>query len=84
MGTLYLVWKPDEGGTREDARRFDGFDHEDAAKRWAAWDDAHSADYTIVGGQPAEVCLAEDRPGSEPRRFVVHGEPCPHYWARGA
>jgi hypothetical protein len=81
---LYLVWKPDEGGTREDARVFRACDHEDAAKIWAEWDDAHSADYRIVGGQPAEVCVAEDQPGSEPRRFVVHGEACPHYRARAA
>lgn len=83
MGT-YLVWVPDRGATRDDARRVQGLDPEDAAVRWARWDDANSADYTIVGGQPVEVMVAEDVAGSVPQRLAVHGEPCPHYWTRRA
>jgi hypothetical protein len=54
---------------------------EDAAVRWAAWDDASSADYSIVGGSPAEVVVLDGRDGTTEYRFTVYGEPCPVYRA---
>lgn len=51
----YKVWWPDQGQTKDDARVFEGFDHEHAASEWAEWYDHHSADYLIVGGTAAEV-----------------------------
>lgn len=81
-GNVYLVWYPDRGGSREDGRRVRSHSPEGAAIAWAQWDDARSADYTIVGGQPAEIVVAEDRHGSPEYLFTVTGESCPVYTAR--
>ena len=51
----YKVWWPDCDQTKDDARVFEGFDHEHAASEWAEWYDHHSAEYSIVGGTAAEV-----------------------------
>ena len=60
----YKVWWPDQGQTKDDARVFEGFDHEHAASEWAEWYDHHSAEYSIVGGTAAEVqVLREDETG---------------------
>jgi hypothetical protein len=40
----YKVWWPEQGQTKDDARVFDAFDHEDAAAAWADWYDGYSAD----------------------------------------
>ena len=81
-GTTYLVWCPDRGATKEDGRRVLAYDPSSAATRWAEWDDASSADYTIVGGTPADVVVAEDRDGAPEHRFTVTGESCPIYRAK--
>jgi hypothetical protein len=81
---MYVVWCPDRGATKEDGRRFAAYDAERAATLWAEWDDASSADYTIVGGTPAEVVVAEARDGAAEHRFIVSGESSPTYRARAA
>jgi len=83
-GSAYIVWCPDRGATREDARRIVAYNPESAATAWAEWDDASSADYTIVGGTDTECVVAEDREGSAEWRFTVSGESVPSYRARKA
>ena len=82
MKTEYVVWCPDRGAVKEDGRHIDAFDHESAATRWAEWDDASSADYTIVGGTPTEVLVAEVEDGAPEHRFTVTGETRAVYRAR--
>lgn len=69
----YLVWCLDYDTTREDARIFEAIDHQDAVERWAKFEDSSSADYLIVGGQDANVMVAEDYDGSEEKNFNVGG-----------
>lgn len=66
------VWCPDLGSGPEDARVFEAFDAEHAATEWADWEDGYSADYWIVGGQDARVCV---RPhgGEDVHEFLVQG-----------
>jgi len=69
----YKIWWPDQGQTKDDARVFEGFDHEHAASEWAEWYDQHSAEYSIVGGTAAEVqVLREDEETA--RAVLVTGE----------
>ena len=73
MALKYKVWWPEQGQTKEDARIFEGFDHEHAATEWAEWYDHYSSDYSIVGGQEAVVqVLREDEVG--PREVLVTGQ----------
>ena len=59
--------------TKDDARVFEGFDHEHAASEWAEWYDHHSAEYSIVGGTAAEVqVLREDEDTA--RAVLVTGQ----------
>lgn len=48
------------------------------------WDDASSADYTIVGGTPVEVLVVEEAPGAQEQRFIVSGESVPRITRAGA
>ncbi|WP_142501292.1 hypothetical protein [Klebsiella sp. 2680] len=76
----YLVWCPENGEEREDAREFEAHDASDAAQVWAEHDDSWSADYQIVSGisQPV-VCVAL---GDGPvERFRVSGECVAQYYA---
>jgi hypothetical protein len=82
MQTEYVVWCPDRGATKEDGRHINAFDHESAATRWAKWDDAHSADYTIVGGSDAIVLVAAVDDGAPEHKFTVSGESVPVYRAQ--
>ena len=68
----YDVWCPDLGSGPEDAMAFEAFDAEHAAAEWAYWEDGHSADYWIVGGQDARVCVREHSGGTV-YEFVVQG-----------
>jgi hypothetical protein len=79
--TTYRVWCPDRGATKEDGRRIVAYNAERAATAWAEWDDASSADYTIVGGTPADVVVAEEHDGAPEHRFTVFGESRPTYRA---
>lgn len=79
--THYRVWCPDYGGTKDDSRRVDAYCPGYAAERWAERNDADSADYLIVGGQPAVVVVAEAFEGAPEHRFTVSGEQVPKYRA---
>ena len=69
----YKVWWPEQGQTKDDARVFEGFDHEHAAAEWADWYDNYSAEYSIVGGEEAEVqVLREDECAA--RHVLVTGQ----------
>ncbi|MFW4070643.1 hypothetical protein ACKLK6_14845 [Klebsiella pneumoniae] len=77
----YLVWCPEEGEEREDAREFEARDASEAAQVWVEHDDSWSADYHIVSGisEPV-VCVAlSDGPAE---RFRVSGECVAQYYAR--
>lgn len=76
------VWLPERGEDRDDARKVYACDEESAATKWAERDDAHSADYAIVGGDDATVYVAPyyDNTASA-RVFVVRGESVPTYYA---
>lgn len=84
MSRHYIVWVPENGEKRADGQRINALDHEDAAKVWAQWKDAHGAEYRIVGGQAVTVSVAEAFAGAEVKRFVVTGRAEPVYSARSA
>ena len=56
----YQVWCPENGDNEADGRTFDAFDAESAASEWADWYDGWTADYTIVGGTDATVCVRHE------------------------
>lgn len=66
------VWCPDLGSGPEGARVFEAFDAEHAATEWADWEDGYSADYWIVGGQDARVCVRKHG-GGDVHEFLVQG-----------
>jgi hypothetical protein len=76
----FEVWCVENGGTREDGRRIQARSAEDAAKIWAERDDADSADYLIVGGQPKAVTVIG--PDGREQTFEVSGETRAFYRAR--
>lgn len=76
----YDVWRSDGGGP-SDAMVFDAYDAAAAAEGWADWEDAHSADYWIVGGTDARVCVREHG-GEQVYEFVVVGSVERSYSAR--
>ncbi len=67
----YQVWCPENGDTESDSRTFEAFDSELAAAYWADWHDGYTADYTIVGGADATVCV-QDADGAI-LQFTVSG-----------
>ena len=75
----YIVWRKD--ADREDGKQIEADYERQAAEKWAEWRDAWSADYTIVGGEEAEVCVALDQDGSDHMCFRVRGESVPVYIA---
>lgn len=80
----FRVWCEEYGQDADDARMVDAVDAEAAAEKWAEDQDSRSADYSIVGGQPATVKVQEatGHADSPVQEFVVHGESVPHYSAR--
>ena len=73
MALKYKVWWPEQGQTEDDARIFEGYDHEYAAAAWADWYDNHSTDFAIVAGQEAVVqVLCENEVA--PRSVLVTGQ----------
>lgn len=83
----FLVWCPELGQTKDEARRFapssEAYDAESAARLWAQVYDQNSAEYSIVSGQPLEVVAMKE--GHDPKEgvlFVVSGRSVPHYSAR--
>lgn len=68
----YDVWCPDLGSGPEDAKIFEAHAEYAAAEAWADREDAQSADYWIVGGTDARVCVRQH--GKEDVfEFVVSG-----------
>lgn len=61
-------------------------DSYDAAEKWADYEDRHSADYWIVGGETAKVRVTQlgydDKPIGKPITLFVDGESVPVYRAR--
>ncbi len=78
----WLVWRPEEDETIDDAQEVRSSDAEEAAEDWAEWSDS-GGDYTIVGGSEATVCVrAKDDDAAPVETFVVTGESVPQYTAR--
>lgn len=76
----YDVWCPERGQTEDDARTIQAILPRVAACRWAERDDAESGDYSIVGGNPVDLCVRQS--GSPTvERFCVNGEAVPEYFA---
>lgn len=82
MSTMFTVWCPENGQEEHDGKAVLGHDAEDAAKRWADWYDYNYSDYTIVGGQPQEVCVRERNSDMPTKTFSVYGESARVYYAR--
>jgi len=77
----YVVWRPDWGQGKEDGRHIDAHSSRAACERWAAQEDAESADYLIVRGNPVTLVVAIAAEGAEEQTFVVTGEAVPEYRA---
>ena len=75
----YRVWVPDRDQTEADAREVQATDHFDAVERWAWWDDHSSADFSIIGGEPATVMVRAmmHNPPSPAHKVIVSGETVP-------
>ena len=76
----FLLWRPDYGETEDDARRIHASSASAAAEQWAERNDADSAEYGIVGGSDATVCVR--CPDGKTRTYIVSGEAVPQYHAR--
>ena len=77
----FVIWRPENGQDEDDGEVVCAYDAEEAVERWAQLDDVNSADYHIVGGQPATV-MARDPSTGAATEWIVSGEPVPHYSAR--
>lgn len=75
------AWCPDLGSGPEHARTFEARSAYDAAEAWANWEDAQSAEYWIVGGSEARVCVRQSGQ-TEVHEFVVAGTMTRQYRAR--
>lgn len=69
----FKVWWPDRGQIQDGAPVFVAHDYEDAAAQWADWYDGHTADYSIVGGEDAEVVVESVADGVQVN-LTVRGE----------
>ncbi len=78
--STFTVWCPERDQDFEDGRSFDAYDPEMAAEKWAEYDDAYSAEYSIVGGQEVTVTVRDE--SGQDSSFVVSGEAEPVYFAR--
>ena len=78
-GDTYMLWRPDAGETREDARPITGICIQYAIQDWAQRDDAKSTDYTIANGSPERVFIID---GDKDIEWTVSGEAQPVYSAR--
>lgn len=69
-----------------DGKIISAADHCAAAEQWAAYEDRHSADYWIVGGDTAQVQVTEiddeNKPKGKTVTLFVDGESVPVYRAR--
>lgn len=76
----WLIWRPEHDQAEEDVRPTYAKHITDAVEKWAEEDDAHSADYSIVGGAAATVTV-KDTAGNV-TTWTVSGEAVPSYTAR--
>ena len=74
----FMVW--DAEHDESDAYKVFAADEQSAAEKWAEDDDCNSADYSIVGGDEAEVFVKS--PDGTITKFQVSGEATPQYYAR--
>lgn len=81
MSAQFIVWCPKRGATREDGKLVKASDAERAVEVWAEWDDARSADYSIVSGTNLDVVVLDVREDRE-QTFIVSGRSEPVYTAR--
>lgn len=79
--TRYVVWRPDWEQTMGDGKTIEAHSPAAACEHWAEREDADSADYLIVGGNPAELMVTELGTGLPPFRYSVSGEAVPSYRA---
>jgi hypothetical protein len=75
---FFDVWFLKEG--EQESARIYARDAEEAAEKFAEYDDQRSADYAIVSGNEAEIWVREPTTG-EIKKFMVHGESVPKYHA---
>lgn len=82
MDGEFTVWCPELGheGPDDGATVKGAIDAEHAARRWAEKEDAHSADYWIVGGDGTTVNVRDTY--GVVRTIRVRGEQCLHYYTR--
>nr|WP_023596478.1 hypothetical protein [Pandoraea pnomenusa] len=78
--STFTVWCPERDQDFEDGRSFDAHDAEMAAEKWAEYDDAYSAEYSIVGGREVTVMVRNE--AGQDSSFIVSGEAEPVYFAR--
>ena len=82
----FLVSCEEIHGDHRDGKIVYADDHRNAAEKWADYEDRHSADYWIIGGETAEVRVTElgddDKPTGKPLTLFVDGESVPVYRAR--
>lgn len=78
---MWDIYCPDHGDDAETARAFYGTDAEDAVEKWAERADSDSAEYSIVGGQPATVFVRPAGGDGAWEKWVVEGEAVPEYRA---
>ncbi|VVE78133.1 hypothetical protein [Pandoraea sputorum] len=76
----FTVWCPERDQDFADGRAFDAYDEAGAAAKWAEYDDAYSAEYSIVGGKEVTVMVRNE--AEQDSSFVVSGEAEPVYFAR--
>jgi hypothetical protein len=76
---VWLIWNPDEGQTRDDARPIYARDALAAVEKWAEQDDNDSAEYRIAQGHSATVIV--QAPDGAQSRYKATGEYNPDYYA---
>lgn len=57
------------------------FDHEEAAEKWAEYDDQRG-DYSIIGRGESESIHVREEGSMDIKTFKVFAESCPHYSAK--
>lgn len=75
----FKVWCPERGQTVGGAWTIVADSPEAAAADWGWEADTHSAEYEIVGGAMASVCVQD--PDGLVTRWQVKGEGVPQYYA---
>lgn len=78
----YLVWCPEYGQTKDDARHIEAVDARAAACKWAMKQDAENSDYLILRGGSVTVLVAEVGRPERQVSFIASGECVPRYSAR--